>query len=511
MRAKSILGIAIALGLAALAGPAAAATFSSGSTGAQGAFPPTTPPGGTTGIKLDLNTGVVTYTPSNTTTTLPNVPGGGFQDGVLNFTTFTLGSGITLTFVKNAKNTPVTILTTGDATVSGTINLSGAAGGGYQGGTVTSPNGGAGGPGGHNGGAGWTGVPATAGPRGATGLGPGGGGGGSFNGSVAVCGGGGGGFGAAGASATTSSSCTSNLIGAGGPAYGHGSLLPLLGGSGGGGTGGGTFGSTYGAGGGGGGALLLACSGTLTLTGTINANGGAGGSSEGGGGAGGGVRLVATTLAGSGGSLTVAGGAGGTGTYSNGGAGSAGRIRLEAYTFTAAITFSVAPSITVPGSTTLAGNPTLSLTSVAGVAAPANPGGAYGAPDITLPNTTTNPVSVALAASNIPLGTTVNVFVTPQEGTASSATSTGLAGSLASSTAAASVTIPLDQPAVMDATATFTLSAWLGQDSPIKYAGEEVTTATVAARLGGATQVRYFTASGVEVPGEAVAALGLGR
>jgi sugar/nucleoside kinase (ribokinase family) len=63
----------------------------------------------------------------------------------------------------------------------------------------------------------------------------------------------------------------------------------------------------------------------------------------------------------------------------------------------------------------------------------------------------------------------------------------------------------------MDATATFTLSAWLGQDSPIKYAGEEVTTATVAARLGGATQVRYFTASGVEVPGEAVAALGLGR
>jgi len=50
----------------------------------------------------------------------------------------------------------------------------------------------------------------------------------------------------------------------------------------------------------------------------------------------------------------------------------------------------------------------------------------------------------------------------------------GLAGTLASSTASASGTLPLDQPAALDAEATFTLAALF--DGPIKYAGEEVTT-----------------------------------
>jgi hypothetical protein len=213
---------------------------------------------------------------------------------------------------------------------------------------------------------------------------------------------------------------------------------------------------------------------------------------------------VATTLAGTTGQINVNGGAAGN---TAAGAGGVGRIRVEAYTFTAALKFSTAPSITQPGSTTLAGNPTLTIGSVAGVNAPASPGGSYGSPDITLPSTTTNPVTVNLAASNIPLGTTVSVTVTPQVGAPSTATSTALSGTLASSAASASVTVPLDQPAALDAAATFTLSAML--DSPIKYAGEDVTTATVTARLSGPSQVRYFTASGREVPGEAVAALGL--
>jgi hypothetical protein len=62
---------------------------------------------------------------------------------------------------------------------------------------------------------------------------------------------------------------------------------------------------------------------------------------------------------------------------------------------------------------------------------------------------------------------------------------------------------------VVSAEATFQLAGWF--DSPIKYAEEEVTTATVTASWGSPSPVRYFTASGKEVPGDALAALGLPR
>ena len=71
------------------------------------------------------------------------------------------------------------------------------------------------------------------------------------------------------------------------------------------------------------------------------------------------------------------------------------------------------------------------------------------------------------------------------------------------------MTIPLDQPATLDATATFTLVAAL--DNPPKYAGEAVTTARVTAGLDGGSRTTYFTAGGVEVPEAEVVALGLGR
>src|SRR5207249_1058049 len=67
-------------------------TFSSGSNGSLGAFNPT----------------------SNTTVTLP-------ADGVLNYTTINIPSDVTVTFTPNATNTPVTMLATGDVTISGTI------------------------------------------------------------------------------------------------------------------------------------------------------------------------------------------------------------------------------------------------------------------------------------------------------------------------------------------------------------------------------------------------------
>ena len=67
-----------------LPAPGSGQSFSSGSTGADGAFNPT----------------------SNTTLTLP-------ATGVFNFTTITIPAGVTVTFTKNAANTPVVLLATG--------------------------------------------------------------------------------------------------------------------------------------------------------------------------------------------------------------------------------------------------------------------------------------------------------------------------------------------------------------------------------------------------------------
>jgi hypothetical protein len=204
------------------------------------------------------------------------------------------------------------------------------------------------------------------------------------------------------------------------------------------------------------------------------------------------------------------------------GIGGLGRVRLEAYSNTLTVTLPghplqtaalVIPSVTSPGAVALASGPTLRIASIAGITAPTNPTGSYGTPDITVPATASSPVAVVVTATNIPNGTPVVLRATPITGTATTATTPGLSGG----TASASLPVDLTQPGVVSAEATFQLAGWF--DSPIKYAGEEVTTVTVTAGLGtgtgtGAgtgTHVRYFTATGKEVPAEAVAALGLPR
>lgn len=97
------------------------------------------------------------------------------EDGVFNFTSVTIETGATLTFIKNDDNSPVTFLTTGDVRIDGTLNLNGQAGSG-----TLSP--GAGGPGGYDGGLG--GVNSQNGRRG---EGPGGGGGGAGGAIRIVC------------------------------------------------------------------------------------------------------------------------------------------------------------------------------------------------------------------------------------------------------------------------------------------------------------------------------------
>ena len=456
MRTTVTLAITVVVAFAALiSGPAHAQTFNSGSTGADGAFSPTT-----------------------TTTVTPPA------SGVFNFTTVNIPSGVAVRFTKNAANTPVTILASGDVTIAGTIDVSGAPGGGGSGQTLMVPNGGRGGPGGFDGGSGANGIVST---TGGTGLGPGGGGGG-VPGILA----GGGGFGTAGPS-----NCSG--IG-GGPAYGTATLVPLIGGSGGGG-GFTDFGRTGGGGGGGGGAVLIASSGTITLTGTVLASGANGSPPNGGldggaGGSGGAVRLVATTIAGSGGTIDARGGGG---SPVCDGAGGFGRIRVEGFTNTAAVTFNgVPPSITTqPAVVALPNTPTLRITSVAGVNAPATPLGSFTVPDITLPAGTTSPVAVTITGANIPVGTTVTVTTKGQIGSVSSAAAT-LSGSLASSTASASVTIPTNEPSVISASASFTLTASSGA-GPVYAEGEEVERVRVSASLGGSTQVAYITKSGREI------------
>src|SRR5262249_12381738 len=157
-----------------------------------------------------------------------------------------------------------------------------------------------------------------------------------------------------------------------------------------------------------------------------------------------------TAITGTNGTINIAGDVGGGGLGVNGGAGSPGRIRVEAF----ANTLVVNPNTTTLGAVTSAAptsvtpptTPSLKNASVGGVPAPPPRAGSFAVADVVLPATTTNPVAVALEASNIPLGTVVSVTVRGLYGQSSSATSSALTGTLATSTATASVTVPTSQP-----------------------------------------------------------------
>lgn len=453
-----LIGASI-VGLAAV--PVAAQTFSSGSDESDGPFNPTCTP-----------------TPCTVTVPLP-------ADGVFNFTTADIPDGVTVKFARNAANTPVFLLATGDVTINGTIDMNGEDAGPFG-------RPGRGGPGGFDGGVGADGITTVAG---GFGLGPGGGGPGIGR----RADGGGGGYLVAGENGSRGL----GEAGSGGPAYGSPVLRPIVGGSGGGGGGAVLNRSAGGGGGGGGGAIVVVSSGTVTL-GTkfitvIHASGGDGKSgvggfetSTGGSGSGGAILVIATTIRGTG--VLSAGGRFG------GGRGADGRIRLE--TINLDYTRETNPIATtgLPQPVFAAtGQPILRISSVQGVAGPASPSGnLLGAPDILLPAGTTNPVEVVVTASNIPLGTTIQVTATPQSGELTTATSTGLSGSLENSTATANITLDLSRTSVLTATATFPLLASLG-GGPVFAEGQEVKWVKVAANYGGDSKVTYIAASGKEV------------
>lgn len=473
------LGTLVAtLSLAGLALPALA--YDSGSTGTDGDFSPT--------VNTELQ-----------------VP----ESGVFNFTTVNIPTGVIVTFKKNTTNTPVVMLASGNVTIAGTINVNagsstdvGAAGDGNLGDDGIP---GGGGPGGYGGGRG--GLPSK--KSGGAGLGPGAGGGGVVYDCHWTCGGdvgggGGAGFGVAGSIAQGPNPGAA----VGGVVYGSSQLLPLIGGSGGGGGAGGSAFSGSG-GGGGGGAVLIASSGTVNIAGSVLANGGSSGASAGdsrgatgGGGSGGAIRIVATAISGNG-ALSAQGGtvntsSGYSGSYeyyvSYGGKGAVGRIRLEAETFTRTAASNPVHSFGSPSSAFVAGLPTLRITSVAGVAAPANP---TGNADITLPSTTANPVTVEFATTGVPIGNTVSLRVTPAYGAATTVVSPAITGSTTAGTASVSATLPTG-PSTLSASTTYTIVTAMGDALSVYAQGERVEKVRLATTMNGPTTATLITVSGKE-------------
>ena len=435
------------------------AQFSSGSTGADGPL--------------------VVAQSANVTLQVP-------PDGKFNYTTITINSFATVRFIRNARNTPVYMLATGNVIINGTIDVGGEDAG--AGGDFTLQ--GRGGPGGGDGGRGGP-TPSVAG---GDGLGPGGGHGGIENGAQAI-GGGGGGYQSVGANAQ---SWTSGVPGSGGSTYGTAWVQPLAGGSGGGGGAGSasTGGTGGGGGGGGGGAILIASSGTISGNGLVLAQGGIGqrGATNagaprcdgtGGGGSGGAIRLLATAITFPTGRAFVTGGNtnGAVCAGSGGGIGGSGFTRFE---------------VLFGGTLDISLIPTLSITRVAGIDAPANLTG-YG--DITIPVGTPNPVSVELRATGIPPGGTVTVTVSPSSGPSVSVTSTILVGTQASSTASAQISVPNGLSSVQ-ASANYAVPLALVEPLT-RFAGESVKNLKLASVLnGGAAKTFAVTASGreLEVP-----------
>ncbi len=332
--------------------------------------------------------------------------------GIYNYTSVTIPTGVTVSFIPNANNTPVTWLVQSNCTISGTVDVSGQ----------KAINGGAlGGPGGYSGG--------NSGTAATSGGGPGGGG---ISPTTS-------GYGGNASYGTVGNNSCASEGGIPGEIYGNDFVVQLLGGSGGGGS---FYGFGRGGGGGGGGAILIAASNTITIQGGIRASGGwpwfeLATFGRGGAGSGGAVRLVGTTIAGSG-YINVNGGQSWCGLSGQ------GRVRLDAYTysFTGIIdgTFSHGSQFEV---LPVAGQGAqLTIASVAGVAVTPPPTGVLATPDAVIAAQQANPIPIVVQCSNIPLNTPITVKVKPANGSPVSAVGYNTTGTTASSTATVLINMP---------------------------------------------------------------------
>jgi hypothetical protein len=449
-----------------------AQTVNSGSNGSDGAFNPTT----------------------NTVINMADHP-----DGIYHYTSVNIPTGVNVSFIPNARNTPVVWLVQSNVVIGGVVDVSGKNGAGAIGGS--------GGPG--------AGAGGSAGSAPTAGQGPGGGGAGGGE-------GGGGSFGTAGGMKGGCSSC-----GMAGHVYGNQFLVPMLAGSG----GGGGVGSN--AGGGGGGGLLIVASGSIVLNGHIAAWGGsgafvAGWGHTGTGGSGGGVRLVAQRFSGIG-SIDASGGTERTGILYGG----VGRIRIDVIEssfgggFSGSFTQGFQPII-LPGARQ---GIQLAIASVAGGSVPANPSSSLANPAVTVPAQQSGFVPVVVQCFNVPLNTPITVTARPANGATVSATGLNSSGTTAASTATVNLNLPRGSGILMaKATVAVAPVGPGGQENPrtlrsahqgaaigvsegaaqlanlplsvtgLTTDGERIAAVDVEATLGGGSRTVYVTESGKRLP-----------
>jgi hypothetical protein len=376
-----VLWWVIALPLCDL-GAAHGQSFSSGSNGSDGALALTTP-------------GVIDFDP---------VALGLDADGdnVYHFTTLTIAAGVTVRLRADRLHGPVVWLATGAVAIDGIVDLDGEQG------TGLSPTG--------------LPLPSLPGPGGYPGGVSGQAGSGPYGGTPWF----------------SYPFCIVQGNGGGGPRNSF--LVPLLGGSGG--------GASQGLGGGaGGGALLIASSSSVVVNGTITARGGNSqtehGASAGGGG--GGIRIVAPAIGGSG-TLDVTGG-GWPGqlpgcTTGLAGAGESGVIRLEAldHQFSGQAVRGAIKATPFGLFLPTTPAPFIRAVSVAGIPVPPYPSASFEFPDVTLDRVAA--VTVVIESRYVPPGTVVRLHVYSENGPGQIIESTPLAGTLAQSTATASVVLP---------------------------------------------------------------------
>jgi len=329
-------------------------------------------------------------------------------DGTWNFTTIHVPAGITVRFNRNAANTPVRWLASGDVTIDGILDLSG------QHGINELPPGtpAAGGPGGFDGGRGAIASNSSGSPVGAPGQGPGGGAPGT-------------------AIQTNPENLRDGRPGSHvGPdsSYGNAFLQPLTGGSGG---GGGASSDVWpgGNGAGGGGAILIASSRDIILNGIIRANGGDriwSNASYGGTGSGGAILLRADRVSGSG-TLHAFGG---NANNPN------GRIRVEGYVRSLTGPRNPAEIVGLPAASGELNNlGSLSIISIDGANVAQPPSGNLQNPDVVFSDA--GPVQIVVRGTGIPNGTPVRLRIT----TANSAIE-ATPQNLANGTATFTVTVP---------------------------------------------------------------------
>lgn len=320
--------------------------------------------------------GALNVADANLTVELP-------PDGRLHYTAVTVAAGRTLSFKRNALNTPVYLLSQGDVVIEGTINVSG-----FQA-PSSPPIGGDGGPGGFDGGKPGFGAEFDPGD----GYGPGGGSGG-FNDNTAN----GAGLGVY--------AVKGNGDERHGNPYGTPLNIPLMGGSG----GGGFAGQPGRGGGGGGGAILIAANTRIFIgsNGRVLALGGGRSGNPRNAGSGGAIRLLAPKVEGSG-SVNVFGG-------DNGAWGNHGRIRVDCLDKTT-LTLTFQPTnLTTVGANMFVEPPSLPRLDLVNAAGTDIPLGTGNTVKILLPFNSVANSTVTLRAQDFNADVPIRLTLTPDSG-----------------------------------------------------------------------------------------------